>query len=150
MGVSDYLAEQRIPFETLLHPPAYSAQRRAKYLGIPGKQVAKSVLLKGPAGYFLAILPATLHIDPEKLAVELGGPVRLANAEEMAKVFTDCEWGVASPLGSRYGVPTYLEESVCADAIIVLELNYRHEAIRMRCGDFEQLEKPRRLRFACR
>jgi Ala-tRNA(Pro) deacylase len=148
MRVAEFLAEQRIPFESVLHPPAYTAVNRAKFLHVPGAHVAKCVLLAGPAGLFLAVLPATRQIDMEALARHLGGSVRLAEEHEVSRVFGDCEWGVASPFGSHYGIPTVLEESVPANAQIVVEGNSHAEAIRICGGDFERLEKPRRLRFA--
>src|SRR5439155_1591005 len=92
--VTDFLAEQHVAFETIMHPPAFTAQKRAKYLHVPGQQVAKSVLLVGPHGFFLAVLPATLHVDTEALGRHLRGPVRLATDEEITDVFRDCEWGV--------------------------------------------------------
>src|SRR5262249_18526090 len=104
MRMSEQLVEQGISCETLPHPPAYTSQRLAKYLHVPGRQVAKSVLLKGPAGYALAILPATHRIDMNLLGLYLGQPLRLANCDELALVFTDCEWGMAAPFGSRYGL----------------------------------------------
>jgi Ala-tRNA(Pro) deacylase len=148
MRMNQYLEEQQVPFETLLHPPAFTAQRRAKYLRVPGRQVAKSVLFKGPDGYFLAVLPATQQVDTRRLAEHLGGPVRLANRDEVAAVFTDCEWGVAAPFGTQYGLPIFLEESLPGDLAIVLELHTHFEAVRLRCRDYERLEHPRRLRFA--
>lgn len=148
MRVDQFLIEQRVPFESILHAPAYTAVNRAKFLRVPGRQVAKSVLLHGPAGYFLAVLPATRQVDTERLAEHLGGPVRVAEEHEIARVFGDCEWGVASPFGSRYGLTTYLDESVPAQAAIVLEGNSHAEAIRISGGDFERLERPRRLRLA--
>jgi Ala-tRNA(Pro) deacylase len=148
MRVPDFLMEQHVPFETLLHPPAFTAQKRAKYLHVSGRQVAKSVLLVGPAGYFLAVLQATRHIDTRKLSQELGGPVRLADVREVADVFRDCEWGVVSPFGGLYGLATLLEEELATDALIVFETNTHAEAVRLRCRDFERLEQPRRLQFA--
>jgi Ala-tRNA(Pro) deacylase len=150
MRISDYLAEQQINFERLLHPPAYSAQKRAKYLGLPGSQVAKSVMLAGPKGYFLAVLPATHRVDTKALSEQLGGPVRLANDREIADIFRDCEWGVVSPFGTRYGIPTLLEDSIQADTQLVLETHSQFEAIRVLCRDFERMEKPRRLPLARR
>ena len=150
MYISDYLTEQRIDFERLPHPPAFSAQKRAKYLHVPGHQVAKSVLLSGPKGYFLAVLPATHQVDTRSLAENLGGPMRLANDREIAEVFTDCEWGVVPPFGTRYGIATLLDDSIAPDTWIVMETHTRFEAIRLRCRDFERLEKPRRLLFARR
>lgn len=150
MRISDYLTEWRIDYERLSHPPAYSAQKRAKYLRMPGRQVAKSVLLFGPPGYLLAVLPATHRIDTKSLARLLGGPVRLANDREIADVFRDCEWGVVSPFGRRYGIATLLEESIQSDAPLVLETHTQFESIRLLCRDFERVEKPRRLPFALR
>jgi Ala-tRNA(Pro) deacylase len=148
MRIVDLLAAQRIDFEPLPHPPAYTAQKLAKYLHVSGHQVAKSVLLRGPAGYLLAVLPATHQIDTEALARELGGPVRLASDREMAEVFRDCEWGVAPPFGTLYGLPTLLDESIPPEAAMVFEAHTCVQAVRLRCRDFERLERPRRLRFA--
>jgi Ala-tRNA(Pro) deacylase len=150
MRISDYLTTQQIDFERLLHPPAFSAQKRAKYLRLPGRQVAKCVLLAGPSGYLLAVLPATHHVDTRALAEHLGGPVRLASDREIAEVFRDCEWGVVSPFGTRYGLATFLDASIKSDAPLVLETHTQFESIRLRCCDFERLEKPRRLPFARR
>src|SRR6266542_4474841 len=103
------LSDLGVAFETVLHPPAFTAQKRAKFLHVTGKQVAKSVLLAGPGGYFLAVLPATHQVDTAALARELGGPVRLADGPEIAEVFRDCEWGVVVPFGTLYGLPTLLD-----------------------------------------
>jgi Ala-tRNA(Pro) deacylase len=150
MRIADFLAEQRVPFEPLPHPPAFTAQKRAKWLRVPGAQVAKCVLLCGPDGYVLAVLPATHHVDTEALSEHLGGPVRLAGDREIAEVFRDCEWGVVPPFGTLYGLPTLLDDSLHPDALLVLETHTHVDAVRLHCGDFERLERPRRLRFAVR
>jgi Ala-tRNA(Pro) deacylase len=148
MHIGDYLTEQRIDFERLPHPPAFSASKRAKYLRLSGHQVAKSVLLSGPSGYLLAVLPATHRIDTQSLSEQLGGSVRLADGREIAAIFIDCEWGVVPPFGTRYGLSTLLEDSISPEAWIVIETHTQFEAIRLRCRDFERVEKPRRLLLA--
>ncbi len=150
MRIREYLAEQHIDFDWLPHPPAYTAQKRAKFLHLPGQQVAKCVLLVGPRGYLLAVLPATHQVDTEVLARQLGGKVQLADDRQIAEVFRDCEWGVVPPFGTRYGLTTLLEDGFAPDSLIVLETTSQSEAVRMRCRDFERLEKPRRLQFARR
>lgn len=147
MRIPDILSERHVPFETIVHPPAFTAQKRAKFLHLPGAQVAKCVLLIGSQGRFLAVLPASRHIDMESLAVTLGGPVRVADSDEVADTFRDCEWGVVAPFGTLYGLSTLIDDSLSPDALIVFEMNSHAEAIRMRCRDFEELEQPRRLRF---
>jgi Ala-tRNA(Pro) deacylase len=148
MRVPQFLIEQCVVFETLVHPPAFTAQKRAKFLHVPGRLVAKTVLMAGPCGFFLAVLPATHQVDTAALAVLFGTPVRLADLEEMAEVFRDCEWGVVPPFGTLYGLPTVIDEVFDSDAMIVFEGHIHGEAIRVGVRDFERLEKPRRARFA--
>jgi Ala-tRNA(Pro) deacylase len=150
MCIGAYLSEQRIDFECLPHPPAYSAQKRAKYLHLPGNQVTKSVLLSGPNGYLLAVLPATHRVDTKTLSAQVGGSVRLARDCDIAEVFRDCEWGVVPPFGARYGITTLLDDGIAPESRIVLETHSHFEAVRMLCRDFERVERPRRLAFARR
>jgi Ala-tRNA(Pro) deacylase len=135
-------------FEPLPHPPAFSANKLAKYLRVSGSQVAKAVLLYGSEGFLLAILPATHRIDVKQLGEALGSSVRLATAQEIAWIFRDCEWGVVPPFGALYGLRTVLEDSISPDATMVFETQTHVEAIRLKCGDYERLERPRRLHFA--
>jgi len=148
MRVSDFLSEHHVPFETIVHPPAYSAQKRAKALHYPGRQVAKSVLLVGAHGKLLAVLPATHQVDTERLSTLLGAPLRLAEPSEVSEVFPDCEWGAVPPFGRLYGLPTIMDESLDPEDWIVFEGHTHAEAIRLRGRDFQILEQPERLAFA--
>ncbi len=147
MRVPDFLAERCVAFETVVHPPAYTAQKRARRLHLSGRQLAKCVLLRQGSSNLLAVLPATHRVDLEAVARQLQAPVRLATAEEVAAVFSDCEWGTLAPFGTLYGLPTLLDASFDPDAVIVFESQRHHLTIRMRCWDFERLEQPRRLRL---
>lgn len=148
MRVSEFLSGEHVAFETLLHAPAYTAQHRAKYLGVSGKQVAKAVLLRSQDSYLLAVLPATKRIDTALLSSELGAPVSLATAREVAVVFRDCEWGVVGPFGKLYSIPSILDSSIGRDDMMIFESDTHAEAIRIRCRDYESLEQPRRVSFA--
>jgi len=147
MHLTSYLTQQQVEFAFLHHPPAFSAARLAKYLRLPGSRVAKTLLLRG-ASFVVAVLPSIHQFDPGRLATVLGGSVRLATTREMGEVFRDCELGRISPFGSLYGLATLLDDSFPADSCLVFEGQTCVEAIRMRCGDYERLEKPRRLAFA--
>lgn len=148
MALCDYLNEHHVAFERILHPPAFTAQKRAHFLHVPGRLVAKSVLLHGPASSLLAVLPATLQVDTDLLAASLGGPVHLATAREVSEHFCDCEWGSVPPFGTLYGLPTILEASIDPGETLLWEGHSHAETIRMSCRDFERLEKPVRLAFA--
>ena len=148
MGIPEYLADQHVAFETLPHAPAYSAQKLAKYLHVSGSRVAKAVLLRGPVGLFLAVLPATHHIDMPMLEDLQGGPARLATTEEVAATFTDCEWGVVSPFGNLYGLPTLLDESIESSGWIIAEAGTHVDAVRLSARDFARLAGCERGSFA--
>ena len=148
MGVAEFLMDHQVPFETIYHAPAFSAQRRAKHLHTSGKQVAKCVLLAGGSGYLLAVLPAACRVDLGRLSAQLGEEVRVAEDREITWVFRDCEWGVVSPFGTLYGLTTILEDSVERDTVLVFEGRLHAESVRLLCRDYESLERPRRLRFA--
>jgi len=148
MRVPLFLTERHVPFETLVHPPAFTAHKRAKYLHVPGKQLAKCVLLSGTTKNVLAVLPATHQVDTEAVGRVLGGVYRLAGEHELCEVFRDCEWGALAPFGTLYGVTTILDHAIDPEAWIIFQAHTHAVAIRMRCRDFERLEKPRRFSFS--
>src|SRR5438309_7736409 len=98
MCISDFLRSQRVPFETLLHEPAPSATRLARSVHVPGRHVAKAVLVKTVEEFVLAVLPSTHRIELERLASVLGtSALRLATEDEVEGVFNDCERGALPP-----------------------------------------------------
>lgn len=147
MRVTQYLSDQQISFEEMLHPPTYTSQKLARSLHISGRQVVKSVLLRGPGGFFIAVLPAAQRIDLSRLSAEMGS-CRLATEEELHERLGDCEWGAMMPFGRLYGMATILEASIPLDTTIVFEAQRHAVAIKMQCGDYARLERPSRLRFA--
>jgi Ala-tRNA(Pro) deacylase len=107
MCIREYLRSRHIPFETLLHQPTPSATKLAQSVHVPGRQVAKSVLLRTADRFVLAVLPATHRIDLTRLAYVLDCPeLRLATEDEVEHVFNDCERGTLPPFGRLYGLKT--------------------------------------------
>lgn len=147
MSLVDYLTELRVPFAEYLHAPAFCAQRRAAWLRRPGRYVAKALLLCGPDGFVVAVLPAVDRVNLQALSRMFGGPVRLATRDEVGRTFTDCCWGIVSPFGSRYGLPTLLDSSFESDDRILLEGQTPVEALEVRCGDLERLTGAFRVRL---
>ena len=148
MFLSQFLADQRVSFETMLHPPAFTAQKRAKFLHIPGRQVVKCVVLISGEGPVLAVLPAPWRVDLRLVSQAMGIEVRLASEAEVIGLFRDCERGALTPFGSLYGLTTILENSIGPQTLIAFEAQSHGISIRMNCRDYELLEQPRRLSFA--
>lgn len=148
-SIRSYLEGRRVPFEALLHGPAASSARRAHSVHVPGRAVAKAVLVATDRGHVLAVLPATHRIDFDRLAACLGvEKAGLAPEEEVVRVFADCERGALPPFGRLYGLATIVDTSLAGAATIVVEGNSRHEDLRLRYRDYEALEAPMRGRFS--
>jgi Ala-tRNA(Pro) deacylase len=150
MRLDEYLTQQHVMFETLPHQPVYTASRMAQCLHVPGKEVAKTVLVRTGHGHALAVLPANCRVDLDRLRQDLGEDrVEMASEEEMDRIFPDCERGAMPPFGSLYHLPTVVDESLTQDERIVFEGQNHEVAIGMRYQDYEALEHPRRGHFAC-
>lgn len=145
MNIAEFLTKQSVRFENLPHLATYDAQHLAQTLHVPGREVAKSVLLRANGGYryLVAVLPATKKIDFAKASAALGGSkIRLATEIEVSEHCPDCEFGVLPPFGSQYGMVTLVDESLTRDEEIVFEGNTHRDAIRMRFADFRRIEEP--------
>jgi Ala-tRNA(Pro) deacylase len=151
MRLDEFLSDLKVPFTRLPHRTEYTANRVAQSLHVPGKDMAKTVLVRTGHGHVLAVLPATHHVDLDRLRRDLKeDQVDLATEGEMEQLFPDCERGAIPPFGSLYQVPTLVDESLTQDEEIVFEGQTHEEAIRMRFRDYESVEHPRLGRFATR
>lgn len=151
MTLTRYLEERLIRFDVIPHQETFEAQRMAHTLHIPGRNIAKTVLLKADHGfaYFVAVLPATRRIDLQQVSRTLGGSlVEVATEAEIAERCPECETGALPPFGSRYGLRTLVDESIANNEWMMFESETHREAIRMRFEDFRQLEQPITGRFA--
>jgi Ala-tRNA(Pro) deacylase len=151
MYAVDYLRSRRVPFQALLHRPASGAAKRAGSIHVPGRCVAKTVLVQSQGAYVLAVLPASSRIDPDRLAAALGADpdaVRLASPEEIGRIFRDCEPGAIPPFGRLYGLRTVVDAALGRAEAIVFPTNTRHLDLRISYRDFERLEEPLSAEFA--
>jgi Ala-tRNA(Pro) deacylase len=150
MYVVDFLRTRGVWFEALLHRPASSSAKRARSVHVPGRRVAKSVLIRAGDSFVLALLPSTSRIDLGRLSEVLGAPaarIRLATPDEMMDLFPDCEPGVVPPFGRLYGLTTLVDLGLAESAEIIVGGNMRHEGLRMFFRDFQALEEPLRASF---
>jgi Ala-tRNA(Pro) deacylase len=146
--LKNFLDENQIPYSVMTHIRAYTAQGAAATMQISGKELAKTVVLSAGEEMILAVLPAPNHVRLDKLADEMGKPVRLATEQEFSSLFPDCEPGAMPPFGSLYNLPVYVDESLAADEAIVFNAGTHRDAIRMRYADFVRLAKPTICSFA--
>jgi Ala-tRNA(Pro) deacylase len=143
-----HLEQSHTPFTPVTHVPARSSKYTAAVLHVPGKEVAKTVVLRSGEQILLAVLPASYHVNLHKLAAVVGAPVELIDERECYKLFPDCQPGAVPPFGELYGLPVYLDEALADDPEIVFSAGTLSDGIRMGNADFVHLVKPRICAFA--
>jgi Ala-tRNA(Pro) deacylase len=147
--LSEFLDKERVPYQQEFHRTVYTAQQVAAEEHIPGRMMAKTVVIKVDGHFGMAVLPATTRTDTAKLQSALKAKeLRLASELEFAALFPDCEAGAMPPFGNLYGLPVYVDESLAKDHEIVFNAGTHQETIRMKYADFARLAKPTILEFA--
>ena len=138
-----YLRDNKVPFEVTHHPLAYTAQEIAAAEHVPGKKLAKVVMVIADGKLAMLTLPAPAHVSIDKAIALLGASqVRLAREEEFAEAFPDCEVGAMPPFGNLYDVPVYVDKALTEDDEIVFQAGTHTDTIVMGYKDFERLVKP--------
>lgn len=146
--LKSFLDENRVQYTLMSHSPAYTAQAAAATLHVPGKELAKTVVLRAGDDTVLAVLPASFHVNLKKLGAIVGKTLRLASEKEFAELFPDCELGAMSPFGHLYNLRVFADESLAADEEIVFNAGTHRDAIRMGYEDFARLARPQVASFA--
>ncbi len=142
--LKDYLDENGVAYTHCSHRPAYTAQEVAAAQHVPGKQMAKTIVLKADERFVLVVLPAVMKVDLEALAKELPfNHLEMATEREFASLFPDSQIGAMSPFGNLYGLSVYVDKSLAADEEIVFNAGTHTETIRMKYKDFETLVEPK-------
>jgi Ala-tRNA(Pro) deacylase len=122
---------------------AYTAQRVAESEHIPGKMVAKAVMVFADGQPVMLALPADYRVNFEKAAEVLGAKaVRLAHEDEFAATFPDCEIGAMPPLGNLYGLPVYVDRNLAEDETIVFQAGTHADTMSVKYADYERLVQP--------
>ncbi len=145
MNIQEFLARRSIPFEVLEHRETFDAQRMAEAVHVSGHHVGKTVMLRtdGPDHFVVAVIPASHHIDFEKVREAIGcEKVELATENEITQRCLDCEVGALPPFVSQYAMKTIVDETLTDDQKIVFEGTTHTETVRMNYDDFRRLEEP--------
>lgn len=147
--LKDYLDENHIKYLTITHSRAFTAQEIAATIHCPGKELAKSVIVKADEEYIMVVLPASQKIDFTLLRDKLKANVlELSTEEEFKGLFPECKVGAMPIFGNIYGVPVYVSIDLLKDEDIYFNAGNHTLAIKMKTQDFVELVKPQVLEIA--
>ncbi len=97
--VREMLKQREVAYEELYHPEVFTAQDVAATEHVSGHRVAKVVVVMVDGCPLALVLPASRHVDLERVRRLLGAKdIRLATEGELARYFDDCELGAIPPL----------------------------------------------------
>ena len=145
----NYLDENGVKYVTQKHSPAYTAQEVAASTHIPGKEVAKTVMVKLDGKMAMAVVPASENVNFAKLAeVANAADADLAGEPDFRDLFPNCEVGTMPPFGHLYDMPLYSDIRLAEDEEIAFSAGSHSEVVRMPYVDFERLAKPEVASFS--
>jgi len=146
-----FLDTCNVQYVVISHSVAYTAQGIAALTHIPGKDLAKTVVVKIDGKLAVAVVPASSHVDLMRLKQATSASnVQLASEDDFREKFPDCETGAMPPFGNLYGMEVFVDESLSEDKEVAFNAGSHRELVRMSWADLERLVQPRLLKIATR
>jgi Ala-tRNA(Pro) deacylase len=143
-ALQTFLDSHQVKYVTIQHSPAFTAQEIAASAHIPGKQLAKTVIVTLDGHLAMAVLPASDTVDVERLKALAGArTVALAHEPDFQDRFPECEVGAMPPFGNLYGLDVWVAARLAEDEDIAFNAGDHTELIRMAYRDFDRLVRPK-------
>ena len=147
--LEQYFRDNGVGYQIMTHPVAYTAQEVAAAQRVPGRQVAKVVIVLADGKAVMLAQPANSRIDFAKLKDVLGAQeVRLARENEFSDLFPDCDTGAMPPFGNLYDVLVYVDRALSEDVEIVFQAGTHRETMKISYQDYARLAQPTVADFA--
>jgi len=147
--LKDYLESRGVKYESLRHYEMFTAQETAQMAHVPGRELAKTVMVRIDGRIAMVVLPAPEKVDFGLLKGAAGArAAELAAEEEFTDLFPDCEVGAMPPFGNLYDIDVYVDEALTRDEQIAFNAGTHLELIRMAYKDFEKLVGPKVARLS--
>lgn len=139
----DFLDERGVKYARIRHSPAFTAQEIAASAHIPGKELAKTVMVKLDGRMAMMVLPASNQIEFTALRQALDAQaLDLAVESEFRDMFPDCETGAMPPFGNLFGIPVFVADELARDEQIAFNAGSHTELLRLPYAEFARLVQP--------
>ena len=147
--LKEFLDSNNVKYMVCIHSTAYTAQEIAATAHIPGKDLAKTVMVKMDGKMAMAVLTASHRVNLDLLK-KLGKAktAELATEEEFNIYFPDCEVGAMPPFGNLYDMEVYTDEILSEDKEIAFNAGSHRELIKLSFEDFKKIARPKMGKFA--
>jgi Ala-tRNA(Pro) deacylase len=147
--LKEFLDSHNIKYVTIGHSQVFTAQEIAATVHIPGKELAKTVMVKIDDRMAMAVLPASCKVDFDLLKKVAGAKkVGLASEQEFKDLFPECEVGAMPPFGNLYGIDVFVAESLVENEEIAFNAGSHTELIKLLYKDFEIHVNPKVVKIS--
>ena len=138
-----FLESEGVKYLTISHSQAFTAQEIAASAHIPGKELAKTVMVKIDGEMAMAVLPADDRVDRHLLKQAAGADVvELASETEFRDLFSNCQLGAMPPFGNLWDMQVFVDERLAEDDEIAFNAGSHSELVRLAYDDFVRLVQP--------
>ncbi len=149
--LKDFLEWEGVKYVTISHSPAFTAQEIAASAHVPGRELAKTVMVKLDGTMAMAVLRSTDRVDWELLKGAAGAATaELASEAEFEGIFPGCELGAMPPFGNLWDMQVFADTRLTEDDEIAFNAGSHTELVRLAYADFARLVKPKVLGLATR
>ena len=145
-----FLDANNVKYTVIVHSRAFTAQEIAELTHIPGRELAKTVMVMIAGKAAMAVIPASHLVDFDCLSDVAGTCVELADEGDFVELFPNCDVGAMPPFGNLYDMPVYVSEPLAQDEHIAFSAGLHSEVLRLQYADFKRLVNPIQGRFSYR
>jgi len=142
--LKDYLEKNQVRYEVGYHERIYTSQEIAAAMHVPGKELAKVVMVKADGKMVMLVLPASYRVDMKKLKGVLNcKKVEMAKEVDFQELFPDCEVGAMPPFGNLYNLEVWVDQVLAEDELIVFRAGSHVETLKIKYNDYARLVSPK-------
>ena len=140
----EFLDGNGVKYVLIHHSPAYTAQEVAASAHIPGRDLAKSVMVTIDGQLAIAVVPASRLVDIDLLRSAADAQhAALADEADFADRFEGCQLGAMPPFGNLFGMETFVEKDLAREEYVAFNAGSHTDVIAMRFADFRRLVHPK-------
>lgn len=147
--LKEFLDGNKVKYVTIRHSTAFTAQETAASAHIPGKELAKTVVLRIDGRMVIAVLPASHKLDLPLLRKAVGAhDVEIAHEADFREMFPGCDTGAMPPFGNLFGMEVLVDGLLAENEEIAFNACSHSELVKLKYADYIKLVKPRVASFS--
>jgi len=144
--LQQYLDQQGVKYKLIIHSPAFTAQEVAEVAHVPGRLMAKTVIMTLDGTMAMIVVPAPKMIHPDSLGEALGAKeVTFLHESNFRDKFPDCDVGALPPFGNLYDMPVYIDTELAQQEEIVFSAGSYRELFTLPMQDYMRLVQPKEI-----